>query len=398
MFENGRCAFGQTGAAQSHLQNNDVGIGDLFLFFGLFSDPFGENRHHRIFGYLKIEQVSYLGKRAGENQSPAGFSIRHPHSIGDWNANNCIYVGTGNTAKKAKEVFRLTEKNASSVSNWSVPSWLKHVGLTYHHKPNRWSENTLRAVSRGQEFVADLSSSQEGRDWVYNIVDTIELTNVDLSETMDFNEVIVVFLRRPNLLDPNEMRSDPFWEFGSFGITGCHHRNLMNPAKSDELVGKRLAFVQGGHAEIRLVLVTPPVEVKTHGSCIEATWNSSALPLTFKSAPLVVNNLGETDIPGFLDELEFVNRSTPVAKFASKFRSRRRPLDTELGLETIQTFNQFRSRISTRTVRYTDALPYLPPKVDENRASTYDELKRIKNPWTSKTCTNSTLRADLIDP
>ena len=103
MFENGRCAFGQTGAAQSHLKNNNVGVGDLFLFFGLFSDSFDENRHHRIFGYLKIEQISYLGERARKDQSPAGFTIRHPHTIGNWNQNNCIYVGTGNTAKKAKD-------------------------------------------------------------------------------------------------------------------------------------------------------------------------------------------------------------------------------------------------------------------------------------------------------
>lgn len=46
MFEQGRCAFGQTGAAQSHLANNGVGIGDLFLFFGLFSESDGSARHH----------------------------------------------------------------------------------------------------------------------------------------------------------------------------------------------------------------------------------------------------------------------------------------------------------------------------------------------------------------
>ena len=199
-------------------------------------------------------------------------------------------------------------------------------------------------------------------------------------ETIGSNEVIVVFLRKPDLLNPNEMRSDPFWEFGSFGITGCHQTNVMHPAKSDEIEGKRLAFVQGGDGEVRLVHVTPPVEVRFHGLCIEVSWDASELPLTYDSAPLVVNNVGESDIPGFLDELEFVDRSTLVAKFASKFRSRRRPLSRELGLETIQTFSQFRSRISTAIVRYTDALPYLPPKVDENRALTYEDLRRTKNP------------------
>ena len=179
MFENGRCAFGQTGTAQSHLQNNDVGIGDLFLFFGLFSGLAGENQHHRIFGYLKVEHILYLGQQASENQLPAGFSIRHPHTIGEWNKNNCIYVGTGNTANEAKDELRLTAKDARSVSNWSIPPWLKQVGLTYHQKPSRWSSDTLRAVSRGQEFVADITDSQDGRDWVHNIVDAIEFSNVE---------------------------------------------------------------------------------------------------------------------------------------------------------------------------------------------------------------------------
>jgi Nucleotide modification associated domain 3 len=37
MFLNGRWAFGQRGRAQSHLEKNDVGVGDVFLFFGLFA-------------------------------------------------------------------------------------------------------------------------------------------------------------------------------------------------------------------------------------------------------------------------------------------------------------------------------------------------------------------------
>jgi hypothetical protein len=34
MFHDGRCAFGQTGAAQGHLAKQGIGIGDMFLFFG----------------------------------------------------------------------------------------------------------------------------------------------------------------------------------------------------------------------------------------------------------------------------------------------------------------------------------------------------------------------------
>ena len=50
--------FGQAGSAQSELKNNDVGIGDLFLFFGWFKKT--ENPKidiHKIFGWLEIEEI-----------------------------------------------------------------------------------------------------------------------------------------------------------------------------------------------------------------------------------------------------------------------------------------------------------------------------------------------------
>jgi hypothetical protein len=51
------------------------------------------------------------------------------------------------------------------------------------------------------------------------------------------HRVIIVHLRRPKTADPKESRSDPFWEFGSFGITGCHSENLMHPRNSRKLEG-----------------------------------------------------------------------------------------------------------------------------------------------------------------
>lgn len=55
MFTDGQCLFGQCGAAQSHLRNQGVGTGDVFLFFGLFSDERTGERHHRIFAYLQVD-------------------------------------------------------------------------------------------------------------------------------------------------------------------------------------------------------------------------------------------------------------------------------------------------------------------------------------------------------
>ena len=85
--------------------------------------------------------------------------------------------------------------------------------------------------------------------------------------------VIIVVLRQPYNY-PNEKRSDPFWEFGSFGSTKCHYTNLMNPKKAHELEKKRFAFAQGGHEGFKLVYLTPPLSIIKHNGFIE---NSSSL-------------------------------------------------------------------------------------------------------------------------
>ncbi len=124
MFSNGRWAFGQTGAAQTHLATNGVGIGDVFLFFGLFASRDGSDRHHRIFGYMQVDEVRRLGGRPSENDNPIGFPRRHPHAIGEREQNNTLYLGSGARARTAPLSLRLS-KPGIRVSIWSVPKWLK---------------------------------------------------------------------------------------------------------------------------------------------------------------------------------------------------------------------------------------------------------------------------------
>ena len=78
---------------------------------------------------------------------------------------------------------------------------------------------------------------------------------------MTASKVIMIILRQPNSNNPMEMRSDPFWEFGSFGCTKCHQRNIMNPEKSKELIGEKFAFAQGGVEGFKLVFLSPPVRI-----------------------------------------------------------------------------------------------------------------------------------------
>jgi hypothetical protein len=195
---------------------------------------------------------------------------------------------------------------------------------------------------------------------------------------MDDPKVIIVMLRQPRLDSPNEMRTDPLWEFGSFGCTGCHRRNLMNPRRLTELNGSRFAFAQNGALGMKLVHVTPPVRTLHHGMFGEAKWNPAEMPLTYHSAPILMNHFGASDVPEIGDMVSDVRRGSPVAQFASKFRSRRLPLRSHVGRQLIAMYERFRKERASFAQTYVDALPYEPPRVDEDREGTYRKLRGLR--------------------
>lgn len=174
MFHESLCAFGQTGSAQSHLARQGVGVGDTFLFFGLFAEIDGQDRHHRIFGYLKVEKVFSLGRHPIAPVELSTFPRPHPHTIGEWNDNNTIYLGRGAVASAANAGLRLS-KEEGMVSEWRVPKWLREVRLSYHAKEDRWiGTDGLRVVGRGQEFVANIGERKEAIRWLNEVVAMIE--------------------------------------------------------------------------------------------------------------------------------------------------------------------------------------------------------------------------------
>ena len=179
MFEDGRCGFGQTGAAQSHLAKEGVGVGDVFLFFGLFADHSGSGRHHRFFGYLRVDGVTRPGPRPTAGDQPSGFTRRHPHTLGEWNPNNTLYSGPGRVASTADDDLRLS-RPGRVVSCWRVPPWLRETGLTYHGRADRWEgSDTLNAVGRGQEFVSDVGDRRDARLWLEGIISALEKMPAD---------------------------------------------------------------------------------------------------------------------------------------------------------------------------------------------------------------------------
>jgi hypothetical protein len=150
--------------------------------------------------------------------------------------------------------------------------------------------------------------------------------------------VYFVYLRQPK--DMNDRRDDPFWEFGSFGKTGCHRKNLLHPKNSRIQYGDQLAFLQGGKAEIRVVGLSPSLRVAGSTNQIELMWDKTYRPLPYLSAPVLINNAGESAFPAVFAALRLshTNRTTLCGAAASRLRSRSTEVSYELSQEITRWF------------------------------------------------------------
>ena len=168
--QKGECLFGQCGAAQTHLERQNVGLGDVFVFFGLFADEHSGEPHHRIFGYLRVEEICPLAGGAPEDF----LALHHPHALAMHHKNDVIWRGEGCAATCASEGLRLTIPGGPP-SLWQRPRWLRRGGLSYHDRADRWIRGSkLKSVARGQEFVADIGRRGAPRDWLSRVIDQIK--------------------------------------------------------------------------------------------------------------------------------------------------------------------------------------------------------------------------------
>ena len=166
----GICLFGQCGAAQTHLANQGVSAGDVFLFFGLFREERTGEPHHRIFGYLRITKIIDLTAGVPEDL----IAHRHPHALALHGTNDTVYCGEGRQAHHAGDDLRLTVPGGPP-SLWRRPAWLRRGGLSYHDRSDRWlGDSRLQSVARGQEFVADIGRRQAPREWLARTIASID--------------------------------------------------------------------------------------------------------------------------------------------------------------------------------------------------------------------------------
>jgi hypothetical protein len=205
--------------------------------------------------------------------------------------------------------------------------------------------------------------------------------------------LFIVFLRRPG---KDDGRSDPYWEFGSFGCTSCHTHNLLNPKKVHVKTGDRLAFVQGGGQGCKLLLITPPVTRVEHGKeLVEVRWNRNVKPFRYSSehAPVLAKpGLVNTTLVELGKLVNGANRTTAQAKLASCFRTQCQPLNSKAAEELTVLFERARRAATPFQdfIRsYADALPWhilSPPTFDERRREYQKRVAELAHALVGPSC------------
>lgn len=175
-------AFGQAGAATSHLDNQGVGEGDTFLFFGTFCFSKYLNgklqyemmhAFHAIFGYLVIDRRVSIDEI--EKEKELSWLKEHPHYVnrkyGDYHkATNIIYIGKNYGYLRFSEKLRLT-KPGYKKTWWRIPEAFANVKISYHENVEKVLRDgfvEFQSVSKGQEFV--IETNNEIDRWLTEVI------------------------------------------------------------------------------------------------------------------------------------------------------------------------------------------------------------------------------------
>ena len=186
-----RGTLGQAGSALSHLRNQGVGEGDLFLFWGLYRKVSILNdrwhyvgpRRHCLFGWLKVGRILDVGTDGRRLLADDPWLVSHPHAQAGRKGHDAIYVSADTCELEGRSfpgsgMFRkavmLTDEESRLPSVWRIPQWLNPndggTGLSCH-PIQRFEGSLLRSAPRGQEFVADIGNRPAAIAW---IADTLE--------------------------------------------------------------------------------------------------------------------------------------------------------------------------------------------------------------------------------
>jgi hypothetical protein len=195
--------FGQAGAAQSHLSNQGIGVGDIFLFYGWFREVEEVNGRYRykadspdrhvIYGWLQVgEMWPVASLSVGDKAVPEWVRQQvHFQRRGQKNGKEMVYVSAerlalpglgmslpgGGLAAGYRPSLSLTAEGYSR-SHWMLPGWFRPDGgkrpLSYHKDNSRWQvmgeRVLLQTVLRGQEYVLQGGDYPKMVSWIGDIL------------------------------------------------------------------------------------------------------------------------------------------------------------------------------------------------------------------------------------
>ena len=199
--------FGQVKSAQTHLENNKIGIGDVFLFFGWFKraeyingkfkyvkDKEYPNGFHAIYSYLQIGEIYKPNKQKTPEWLDYHPHVKYKNEYEFNNDNNTIYVASelfnypeyfnknGSISFVYSENLILTKKGQSNRTLWELPFELHpNSGVRLSYNPiEKWNiENNkaiLKSASKGQEFIfTDANANVE--KWCIDLIKMHSVTD-----------------------------------------------------------------------------------------------------------------------------------------------------------------------------------------------------------------------------
>jgi hypothetical protein len=187
--------FGQFGAAETHLCNQGVTVGDLFLFFGWFREvecTTGIYRYikeapnlHVLFGWL---QVGKIVSCTGQVAPTIKWAQQHPHFLGKYGlaflATKKLALGGGKTGIPGAGVFNfsnelcLTDRSQHKRSLWRMPFWFYPRNgmypMSYHRDQKKYVQGqnhvNIQTVAKGQEFVINCDQYPEAIGWAKKLI------------------------------------------------------------------------------------------------------------------------------------------------------------------------------------------------------------------------------------
>lgn len=187
--KNWRGSVGQINQAQKHLENQGIGVGDIFLFFGWFKETEEKNGKisfvkknkypdgfHLIWGYMEIGQIYNTA-----TQDVPEWLHNYPHFVREdvrEAKSNTIYVASEKLALDQKQagfgILPFSEKLILTKEHHPRSCWdlnklkeLRDLPVSYHND-NSWKDGYFQSAGRGQEFVIKDKGKDDTRlkNWV----------------------------------------------------------------------------------------------------------------------------------------------------------------------------------------------------------------------------------------